>query len=235
MSIERSAPNRVRTLGSTLAVATAPTPSAADSNPKPPAVRFRRSRATTGSSADNELEKSTNSPRRASNRSRSGECRMYRNPVRIADARCSAGSVVWGASPFQHATTITTPRNDTALITNTAPGPDAAMITPAIAGPIDCAMFISIEFSATAGVSSSRPTSSGVSDVQAGMLSVPPTDNRKVSTNSHVVVTRSVRVSTPSAAATASIIDWVISSMSRRSITSASAPANNARRNPGAA
>ena len=102
---------------------------------------------------------------------------------------CSAGIVCPWGSRFHHVMTATTPTNEIALAMNTAPGPAAAMRMPATAGPIDWAMLEEIELSATACESVSIGTSSGVSDVNAGMLTVPPTDNRNVSTSSHVVVT----------------------------------------------
>ena len=71
----RSMPTRARSRGSTAVATTAPTPKHVSSAPNPAALMSRSLRATTGSSARNELAPSMNVADRASTARSAGELR----------------------------------------------------------------------------------------------------------------------------------------------------------------
>src|SRR5579883_2936369 len=126
-----------------------------------------------------------------------------------------------------------TAKNEIAFMMNTTPAFDAAITIPPSAGPIARAMLNPTEFSATAAGSSSRGTSSGIVADHAGWFSDDPMPNPNVSSSSDHGPIRPISVSTPIAAATASISDCVKISQRRRSIRSAIAPAGSVIRKTG--
>src|SRR6185436_2231111 len=133
----------------------------------------------------------------------------------------------------QRRRTQRTPTNEAALSRNVASGPAAATSRPPSAGPAARAMLKPMLWRVTAPGRSSRGTSSGTIDCQAGPLRAAPSPRRKVKRSSSPGVVTPASVSTPSIAALASIQLCVNRRTRRRSITSARAPAGRESRNIG--
>lgn len=88
-------------------------------------------------------------------------------------------------------------------------GPNCATIKPPIAGPIDRAIFMPIELSATAEASNGRGTSSETIAACAGIAIAAPMPMAKVSATSTQGVSNCRCDSSASDAATSSIQPWV--------------------------
>ena len=114
-----------------------------------------------------------------------------------------------------------------------AAGPAAATISPATAGPTARARLTATPLSASADGKSRRPTSSGMIACQAGAFSALPVPTRKVNSRRLQTFAPPSSVSPPRAALARSIQLCVTIRSRRRSTTSASAPATNARRKTG--
>ncbi len=106
--------------------------------------------------------------------------------------------------------------------------PSWATITPPMAGPMERAMLMPMELSATAEGSIGCGTSSETIAACAGIAIAAPQPMQKVSNTSSCGVSRSNAVSTAVAAATSSIQPWVNSRYLRRSTMSARVPAASA-------
>ena len=117
---------------------------------------------------------------------------------------------------------------DNAFRANTFHTSETAITTPASAGPMDRPTLIDTISNRVAAATSSRGTSSGITDCQVGCSTAPPTPRAKVKISSSAGVACPSAVSTASDPATRKTYTCTVNISHRRSKTSASTPAGSA-------
>ncbi len=98
-------------------------------------------RATSGNSAHTPAAKNENAAARIMIAISAGELRTNRPPARVAEPRCSRGSVAARTGTTVRATAASTAMNDSELTKKTTAALVAARSAPPIAGPIARARF----------------------------------------------------------------------------------------------
>ena len=224
---------RTRRRGRASAPAIAPTPRLPRSNPYCGASRRISIRASTGRRANRALAGSANPNTRARRTRISGAWRTYRTPTRIAPTTSSGGRVPPVAGRFHRYRTTRTPAKETAFRAKVAAGPPRATRSPPRAGPTARATLIEMPLRVTALGSRDGPTSSGRIALNAGAVKAVPIE---ISTINRRRIAGDIAPARAIASITTAMPNsqpWAARRKSRRSTTSANAPAGIANANTG--